>query len=62
MTREEKYQISGAKIVVGRLDPILESPDDVKYLEDLYDALLKFFKSRFVNSDQFDVWRQRYVD
>lgn len=48
--------------MIGRLDPVLENPDDVKYLEDLYNALLKFFKSRFVNSDQFDVWRQRYVD
>ena len=62
MTREQKYQISGAKIVVGRLDPMLENPDDVKYLEDLYDALLKFFKTRFVNQQSFDTWRQRYVD
>ena len=62
MTREEKYTVSGAKIVVNRLDPILENPDDVKYLEDLYKSLLKFFKSRFVNQQQFDVWRQRYVD
>lgn len=62
MTREEKYTVSGAKIVVNRLDPVLENPDDVKYLEDLYKSLLKFFKSRFVNQQQFDVWRQRYVD
>lgn len=62
MTREEKYTVSGAKIVVNRLDPVLENPDDVKYLEDLYYSLLKFFKSRFVNQKQFDVWRQRYVD
>lgn len=62
MTREEKYQISGAKIVVGRLDPILENTDDVKYLEALYEALLKFFKARFVNQQSFDIWRQRYVD
>lgn len=62
MTRDEKYAISGTRIIISRLDPQEEHPDDVKYLEELYEALNNFFKSRFNNQWQFDVWRSRYVD
>lgn len=62
MTREEKYTVSAAKHVVSKLDSTAEHPDDVKYLEDLYESLTNFFKSRFNNQWQFDVWRSRYVD
>lgn len=62
MTYNSKMTLSQAKIVIQNLQPEEVHPDDLVYIQALYDQLYKFFKSRFNNQWQFDLWRSRYVD
>lgn len=61
LTYDSKMTLSRARIVVSGLKPEEVHPDDLMYLQQLYDQLYNFFKNR-LDAWQFDVWRSRYVD
>ena len=61
LSYDSKMTLSKARILLTNLTPEEVHPDDLKYIQDLYDQLFKFFKSR-LNNWQFDVWASRYHD